>query len=137
MQKSLERMADMLLKMNDRTRSSMQRLTQSIEKQAAAYGKTGVDRLIESSCAEPRNVPIWIYHEIAVCRGMPAVGNGAGADRSTSGASVPRAASSGQSQRPRDEHSRGDGASLQVTCDPSHGSTGGAQSPRSRGRQPD
>jgi hypothetical protein len=46
MQKSLERMADMLLKMNDRSRSSMERLTQSIEKQAAAYGKTGVDRLI-------------------------------------------------------------------------------------------
>src|ERR1017187_5688589 len=107
MQKSLERMADMLLKMNDKSRSSMERLTQSIEKQAAAYGKTGVDRLIEPSCAEPRNVPIWIYHEIAVCRGMPAVGNGAGADRSTSGASVPPAASSGQSQRPRDEHSRG------------------------------
>jgi len=46
MQKSLERMGDMLLKMNDRSRSSMERLTQSIEKQAAAYGKTGVDRLI-------------------------------------------------------------------------------------------
>jgi len=46
MQKSLERMADMLLKMNDKSRSSMERLTQSIEKQAAAYGKTGVDRLI-------------------------------------------------------------------------------------------
>src|ERR1035441_7666403 len=46
MQKSLERMADMLLKMNDKSRSSIERLTQSIEKQAAAYGKTGVDRLI-------------------------------------------------------------------------------------------
>ena len=46
MQKSLERMGDMLLKINDRSRSSMERLTQSIEKQAAAYGKTGVDRLI-------------------------------------------------------------------------------------------
>src|SRR5579859_1358601 len=46
MQKSLERMADMLLKMNDRSRSSMERLTQSIEKQAAAYGKTGVERLV-------------------------------------------------------------------------------------------
>ena len=46
MQKSLERMADMLLKMNDKSRSSMERLTQSIEKQAAAYGKTGVERLI-------------------------------------------------------------------------------------------
>ncbi len=46
MQKSLARMADMLLKINDRSRSSKERLTQSIEKQAAAYGKTGVDRLI-------------------------------------------------------------------------------------------
>ena len=46
MQKSLERMGDMLLKINDRSRSSMERLTQSIKKQAAAYGKTGVDRLI-------------------------------------------------------------------------------------------
>ncbi len=36
----------MLLKINDRSRSSMERLTQSIEKQAAAYGKTGVDRLV-------------------------------------------------------------------------------------------
>src|ERR1039458_3313107 len=44
MQKSLERMADMLLKMNDKSQSSIERLTQSIEKQAAAYGKTGVDR---------------------------------------------------------------------------------------------
>src|ERR1035438_3005591 len=46
MQKSLERMAEMLLKTNDRSRSSMERLTQSIEKQAAAYGKTGVEKLI-------------------------------------------------------------------------------------------
>ena len=46
MQKSLERMGEMLLKVNDRSRSSMERLTQSIEKQAAAYGKTEVDRLI-------------------------------------------------------------------------------------------
>lgn len=45
-QKSLERMSEMLLKVNDRSRSSMERLTQSIEKQAAAYGRTGVDRLI-------------------------------------------------------------------------------------------
>ena len=44
--KSLERMGDMLLKINDRSRSSMERLTQSIEKQVAAYGKTGVDRLV-------------------------------------------------------------------------------------------
>ena len=36
MQKSLERMADILLKLNDRSRSSMERLTQSIEKQAGA-----------------------------------------------------------------------------------------------------
>jgi hypothetical protein len=46
MQKSLERMADMLLKVNDKSRTSMERLTQSIEKQAAAYGKTGVERMI-------------------------------------------------------------------------------------------
>jgi hypothetical protein len=46
MQKSLERMADLLIKVNDKSRSSMERLTQSIEKQAAAYGKTGVDRLV-------------------------------------------------------------------------------------------
>jgi hypothetical protein len=46
MQKSLERMGDMLLKINDRSRSSIERLTQSIEKQAAAYGKTGVERLV-------------------------------------------------------------------------------------------
>jgi hypothetical protein len=46
MQKSLERMADLLVKVNDKSRSSMERLTQSIEKQAAAYGKTGVDRLV-------------------------------------------------------------------------------------------
>src|SRR5919108_362941 len=46
MQKSLERMSEMLLKVNDRSRSSMERLTQSIEKQAAAYGKTEVERLI-------------------------------------------------------------------------------------------
>jgi hypothetical protein len=46
MQKSLERMADLLVKVNDKSRSSMERLTQSIEKQAAAYGKTGVERLV-------------------------------------------------------------------------------------------
>lgn len=46
MQKALERQAEMLLKLNDRSRSSMERLTASIEKQAAAYGKTGVERLI-------------------------------------------------------------------------------------------
>jgi hypothetical protein len=45
MQKSLERMSEMLIRVNDRSRSSMERLTQSIEKQAAAYGKTGVERL--------------------------------------------------------------------------------------------
>jgi hypothetical protein len=46
MQKSLERMSEMLIKLNDRSRNSMERLTQSIEKQAAAYGKTGVERLV-------------------------------------------------------------------------------------------
>jgi len=46
MQKSIERMGDMLLKINDKSRNSMERLTQSIEKQAAAYGKTGVARLV-------------------------------------------------------------------------------------------
>ncbi len=46
MQKSLERMSEMLIKLNDRSYNSMERLTQSIEKQAAAYGKTGVERLI-------------------------------------------------------------------------------------------
>ncbi len=46
MQKSLERMSEMLVKVNDRSRSLMERLTQSIEKQAAAYGKTEVERLI-------------------------------------------------------------------------------------------
>ena len=46
MQKAIDRTADLLLKVNDRSRSSMERLTQSIEKQAAAYGKTGVERLI-------------------------------------------------------------------------------------------
>jgi hypothetical protein len=45
-QKAAERMADMLLKVSDRSRSSMERLTQSIEKQAAAYGKTGIERMI-------------------------------------------------------------------------------------------
>jgi hypothetical protein len=42
----MERMAEMLLKLNDRSRRSLERLTQSIEKQAAACGKAGVDRLI-------------------------------------------------------------------------------------------
>jgi hypothetical protein len=46
MQKSLERMADLLVKVNDKSRNSMERLTQSIEKQAAAYGKTGVEKLV-------------------------------------------------------------------------------------------
>src|SRR5579885_955521 len=46
MQKSLERMSEMLIKLNDRSYNSMERLTQSIEKQAAAYGKTGVERLV-------------------------------------------------------------------------------------------
>ena len=46
MQKSLERMADMLLKVHDKQRNSLERLTQSIEKQAAAYSKTGVEKMI-------------------------------------------------------------------------------------------
>ncbi len=46
MQKSLERMADLLVKVNDKQRNSLERLTQAVEKQAAAYGKTGVDRLV-------------------------------------------------------------------------------------------
>lgn len=46
MQRSVECMSEMLIKVNDRSRSSMERLTQSIEKQAAAYGKTEVERLI-------------------------------------------------------------------------------------------
>src|SRR5579885_1765626 len=46
MQKSLERMSEMLIKLNDRSYNSMERLTQSIEKQAAAYVKSGVERLI-------------------------------------------------------------------------------------------
>ncbi len=46
MQKSLERMADLLVKVNDKSRNSMERLTQAVEKQAAAYGRTGVDRLV-------------------------------------------------------------------------------------------
>src|SRR5579885_1385671 len=46
MQKPLERMADLLVKVNDKQRNSLERLTQAVEKQAAAYGKTGVDRLV-------------------------------------------------------------------------------------------
>lgn len=46
MQKALERQAEMLVRLNDRSRSSMERLTSSIEKQAAAYGKSGVERLV-------------------------------------------------------------------------------------------
>ncbi len=46
MQKSLERMADLLVKTNDRSYTSMERLTQSIERQAAMYAKNPVDRLI-------------------------------------------------------------------------------------------
>ena len=46
LQKAIERTSDLLLKVNDRSRSSLERLTQSIEKQAAAYGKTEVERLI-------------------------------------------------------------------------------------------
>jgi hypothetical protein len=46
MQKSLERMAEMLLKVNDKSYNSMERLTQSIEKQASAYGRTPIERLV-------------------------------------------------------------------------------------------
>src|ERR1041385_5083472 len=46
MQKALERMSGMLIKLNDKSHSSMERLTSSIEKQAQAYGRTGVDKLI-------------------------------------------------------------------------------------------
>src|ERR1035438_359741 len=44
LQKAIERTSDLLLKVNDRSRTSMERLTQSIEKQAAAYGKTNAER---------------------------------------------------------------------------------------------
>jgi hypothetical protein len=46
MQKAIDRTAELLLKVNDRSRSSMERLTQSIEKQAAAYGKTNAERMV-------------------------------------------------------------------------------------------
>src|ERR1035438_4951154 len=46
MQKAIDRTADLLLKVNDRSRSSMERLTQSIEKQAAAYGRTNAERMV-------------------------------------------------------------------------------------------
>jgi len=49
-----ERMAEMLLKVNDRSRSSMERLTQCVEKQADTYGKTGVDRLIVERPADQK-----------------------------------------------------------------------------------
>src|ERR1039457_185912 len=46
LQKAIERTSDLLLKVNDRSRTSMERLTQSIEKQAAAYGKTNAERMV-------------------------------------------------------------------------------------------
>jgi len=41
-----QRVSDLLVKTNDRSRGSMENLTKSIERQAAAYGKTGIDKLI-------------------------------------------------------------------------------------------
>src|ERR1017187_9941816 len=46
MQKAIERTSEILLKVNDRSRSSMDRLVQSIEKQAAAYGRTNAERMV-------------------------------------------------------------------------------------------
>ena len=46
MQRAIERTSDILLKVNDRSRSSLERLTQSIEKQAAAYGRTDAERMV-------------------------------------------------------------------------------------------
>ncbi|HXP88837.1 MAG TPA: hypothetical protein VN841_29215 [Bryobacteraceae bacterium] len=46
LQGSFERVSNLLLKMNDKSRNSMESLTKSIEKQAVAYGRTGVDKLI-------------------------------------------------------------------------------------------
>ena len=46
MQKAIERTSDILLKVNDRSRSSLERLTASIEKQAAAYGRTNAERMV-------------------------------------------------------------------------------------------
>src|ERR1017187_10767 len=46
MQKAIERTSDILLKVNDRSRTSMDRLVQSIEKQAAAYGRTNAERMV-------------------------------------------------------------------------------------------
>lgn len=43
---SFQRVSDMLLKMNDRSYNSQERLVKSIERQAAAYGRTGVEKLI-------------------------------------------------------------------------------------------
>ena len=54
MQRSMERMADMLLKVNDKSRNSLERLTQSIEKQAAAYGRSGADRMVGSATESSR-----------------------------------------------------------------------------------
>src|ERR1700728_4753416 len=43
---SFQRVSNLLLRMNDKSRNSMESLTRSIEKQAAAYGHTGVEKLI-------------------------------------------------------------------------------------------
>src|ERR1017187_6978100 len=45
MQKAIERTSEILLKVNDRSRSSMDRLGQAIEKQEAAYGRTNAERM--------------------------------------------------------------------------------------------
>lgn len=43
---SFQRVSDLLLKSNDRSFNSQERLVKSIEKQAAAYGRTGVEKLV-------------------------------------------------------------------------------------------
>ena len=44
LQKAIERTSDLLLKVNDRSRTSMERLTQSIEKQAARRTRSAWSR---------------------------------------------------------------------------------------------
>jgi hypothetical protein len=43
---AFQRVGDLLLKINDRHLSSLEKITQAVEKQAVAYGKTGPERLI-------------------------------------------------------------------------------------------
>ncbi len=43
---SFEKLANFLIQYNDKSRASMERMVQTIEKQAAVYGRTGVERLI-------------------------------------------------------------------------------------------